>query len=567
MDTRVASEAAASAGIAEAKADWACCTRCGAAGPSASPGFHCGVCRCGGEVALVTDLERGQEDICLVPKLACTILVLLGPLLVGGCLQQFQDLASSLVVGRTSTKLLVAVGLSNSWRRMTESFLMDGQGFLSALCGPAFRARKFALVATWLQIYLIYVTTAAIPMVGLRFLACPALMLFGISEEIAAMAGQYTVWTTPALFLDLWCGAAREYYMAQKIVRPGVFVDVVFTFLIVVTLWLFIVYLDWGLWGCAAATVVSRATRLVLYVGLNWCLGNHKQTWHAWSRVEIFRADRWKTLVSMTLPAGIAAVAENLQMTLCLGMATKLGAASAAAFSLVLSIVNLFIQFAFSSGEAIGIVMNEAAGANMPKRAKGIAWVGLAGSSICQGMLCVAVLIFGWPQFVNFATFDPEVQRLLNQQQWLVFFVISILGVAITLFRLMAKQGRVGQAASFMLVCCWCIGFPYSWLHRHVFDGIMCGITFGYGVGTVGLMVMFVWSDWPGIVRQALTKRAEAGPSVADHVEPAADTCCRSMCRVLQGDGPPLAEGGAVADVSASGERDQPTDTYRAMAP
>jgi MATE family multidrug resistance protein len=433
------------------------------------------------------------------------------PIMYSQVVCQTEELAVTALLARHSTELLAAVSTSHIWIVLVEDTVCLGCTQLSTLCGPAFGAKNFPLVATWLQIYLIMATCLAVPLTGLRFLTAPVLEFIGISKSIAIQGAVYAIWSSPKLVLFLWHEGLNHYYSAQGIVLPKLITDCVVTIPVIVCTWFVVVHLHAGTASAGLLVAGIQGVRLCFYAGYNYIQGNHKRTWHAWSAAEVFRMDRWETLVGLMLPAGLLELLESIQLLLCAVLAARLGTAMIACYSFLERVLFFCVLFADSLGDATGIIISILMGANDASLASYVAWVGL-GLSCAAGMVLGLLITSGWNAFVETVSEDPAVQAELKQLRWLLAAAIGVLGNLQYLWKVLSKQGRIIEANNCVAGGCLVVGLPISFAFRGSLKGIFIGSLTGYLIAMLGLFVLFIFSDWQQLTQRAQQDFAEVGP-------------------------------------------------------
>lgn len=112
--------------------------------------------------------------------------------------------------------------------------------------------------------------------------ASPILKLLGQEEQIADLAGQFTILTIPQLFSLAINFPTQKFLQAQSKVSAFAWIGFVALVVHIVMLYVFIYVFDWGMTGAAIAYDISSwiiAIGQVIYV-IGWC----KETWHGLSR-------------------------------------------------------------------------------------------------------------------------------------------------------------------------------------------------------------------------------------------------------------------------------------------
>lgn len=144
---------------------------------------------------------------------------------------------------------------------------------LETLCGQAFGAGQVHMLGVYLQRSWIILIGTAIVLSPLYVFANPILRLLGQDEQIAQLASEFTLALLPRMFALAVNFPTQKFLQAQSKVGVMAWIGLVALMFHVFLLWLFIVFLDWGLGGAAAAFDISNwfiAIAQIVYVVV-WC--------------------------------------------------------------------------------------------------------------------------------------------------------------------------------------------------------------------------------------------------------------------------------------------------------
>lgn len=152
---------------------------------------------------------------------------------------------------------------------------------LETLCGQAFGAGQVHMLGVYLQRSWIILISTAIVLSPLYVFANPILRLLGQDEQIAQLASEFTLALLPRMFAMAVNFPTQKFLQAQSKVGVMAWIGLVALIFHVFLLWLFIVFLDWGLGGAAAAVDISNcfiAIAQIVYVVV-WC----RDAWQGFS--------------------------------------------------------------------------------------------------------------------------------------------------------------------------------------------------------------------------------------------------------------------------------------------
>lgn len=140
---------------------------------------------------------------------------------------------------------------------------------LETLCGQAFGAGQVHMLGIYMQRSIIILFATCILMLPLYIFATPILTLLGQPQEIAKLAGFYSLITIPQMFSMSVTFPTQKFLQAQS--KVGVLAWIAFFILLghIFWCWLFVTIFGWGAVGAGIAFDVSgwmNATAQFVYV-------------------------------------------------------------------------------------------------------------------------------------------------------------------------------------------------------------------------------------------------------------------------------------------------------------
>ena len=154
---------------------------------------------------------------------------------------------------------------------------------LETLCGQAYGAKQIHMLGIFLQRSWLILLTMCMCLLPIYLLATPILRLFGQAEEIAELAGRFSLYMIPQLFAYGANFPIQKFLQAQGKVMITAWVSALSLLLHLLLSWIFIVRLGFGLPGAAASLNISWWA-LVLgqlgYILMGYCPG----AWTGFSR-------------------------------------------------------------------------------------------------------------------------------------------------------------------------------------------------------------------------------------------------------------------------------------------
>uniref|UniRef100_A0A1D1Y4U3 Protein DETOXIFICATION n=1 Tax=Anthurium amnicola TaxID=1678845 RepID=A0A1D1Y4U3_9ARAE len=315
----------------------------------------------GGEAAPRSFREYVWQEMGMVWYIA-------GPAILTSLFQYSLASVTQTLVGHIGTLELAAVG--------TQNLVVSGIGFgvmlgmgsaLETLCGQAFGAGELKMLGIYMQrSWIILLFTAAVLSIPYVF-ATPILRLLGQSDDIAELAGKFSIWMIPELFALALNFPIQKFLQAQSKVMAMAWISAATLVMHLVLSWLCIIKLGMGLVGAA---LTLNFAWWVLVVGQLWyvVLGSCKDSWTGFSWLAftdltsflglsvasgvMLCLEYWISMVVVVL----AGLLKNPEVavdatSICVRVSNELGAGrpKAAKFSvLVVVMVSVIIQTTFA---------------------------------------------------------------------------------------------------------------------------------------------------------------------------------------------------------------------------
>ena len=152
---------------------------------------------------------------------------------------------------------------------------------LETLCGQAFGAGQVYLLGIYMQRSWIILSVTCICLLPIYIFSAPILKLLGQQDDIADLAGSFTLQVIPQFFSLAINFPTQKFLQAQSKVNVIAWIGFVALIIHIGLLWLLIYGFSWGLTGAAVAFDVTSwgiSVAQVIYV-IGWC----KEGWNGFS--------------------------------------------------------------------------------------------------------------------------------------------------------------------------------------------------------------------------------------------------------------------------------------------
>eukprot|EP00930_Biecheleria_cincta_P021025 TRINITY_DN1566_c0_g2_i2.p1 TRINITY_DN1566_c0_g2~~TRINITY_DN1566_c0_g2_i2.p1 ORF type:complete len:616 (+),score=105.86 TRINITY_DN1566_c0_g2_i2:267-1850(+) len=316
--------------------------------------------------------------------------------------------ASAQDAGYGPKQYLAAAGLADM---VTNILIIPPLAFnmsLNALVSQAMGSDNKKMAGTWLQMSMIWLSAAYLPVLISFFFVSPMLHLLGFDDDICELAGTYAkfnvFWPIPNGVYQ----CMRFYFQAQGITRPAMFNNIIFLFVNALLNWILVfggplqyggIWNGLGFIGAAISLSCSRSLQPVFYwlYMFRW-RKLHEETWPSLAERTFLKQQHIKEFLKMSLPqigTLIFQAVVGQATTLLIAKLGELAIAASAASSAATMVLTgaLSPTMSMLSGMRVGLYL----GQNKPASAKRVADLSLFLGAAVTGLLSIIALIFARP--------------------------------------------------------------------------------------------------------------------------------------------------------------------------
>uniref|UniRef100_M8CDR7 Protein DETOXIFICATION n=1 Tax=Aegilops tauschii TaxID=37682 RepID=M8CDR7_AEGTA len=396
---------------------------------------------------------------------------LAGPAIFTSLAQYSLGAITQVAAGHLTTLELDAVSTENSVVAGLAFGIMYGMGSaLETLCGQAYGAKKLPMLGVYLQRSWLLLTATAVCMLPLYLFATPILRFFHQDDQIAVMAGRFSLYMVPQLFAYALNFPIQKFLQAQsKLMAMAAVSAAALAFHVALT-WFLVVPMRMGLVGLAVALNASWwfvVLGQLAYIVMGYCPG-------AWNGFEF----------------------DSLAFTQLFSFA-RLSIGSA-----IMICTNLFgwqIMVFFGFNAAISVRVSNELGAGRPRAARfAIAVVLMSSVAIGVGFFVAVLLlrdVYGAP-----FTESPEVVHAVASLGVVFAFTLLLNSVQPVLSGVAVGAGWQWLVAYINLGCYYGVGIPVGYMIafplRRGIQGMWGGMLTGVGLQTVILIAITMRTDW-----------------------------------------------------------------------
>lgn len=442
---------------------------------------------------------------------------LAGPAIFTSLAQYSLGAVTQVVAGHLTTLELDAVSTENSVIAGLAFGIMLGMGSaLETLCGQAFGAKKPGLLGVYLQRSWILLTAMAVCMLPLYLFATPILRFFHQDDEIAVMAGRFSLYMIPQLFAYALNFPIQKFLQAQSKVMAMAAVSAAALVFHVALSWFLVVPMQMGLVGLAVALNASWwfvVLGQLAYIVMGYCPG-------AWNGFEFDSLALTELFSFARLSIG-SAIMICLEFWFYMFLIVIVGnlpnaQVAVAAVSICTNLFGWQIMVFFGFNAAISVRVSNELGAGRPRAARFAITVVLMSSVAIGVAFFVAVLllrdVYGAP-----FTENPEVVDAVASLGVVFAFSLLLNSVQPVLSGVAVGAGWQWLVAYINLGCYYGIGLPVGYVIAFPLQlgiqGMWGGMLTGVGLQTVILVAITMRTNWNKEASQASSRIRQWGGS------------------------------------------------------
>ncbi|KAL5995815.1 hypothetical protein ACLOJK_025885 [Asimina triloba] len=327
-----------------------------------------------------------------------SIMRIAGPTALTGLILYSRAIISMLFIGSIGELELAAASISIGFANITGYSIITGLSMgMEPICGQAFGAKRWSLLALTLQRTLVILFISCLPL-ALLWLAMEKLLLWcGQDPKVMPVASIYITFSIPDLFAQAIFHPLRIYLRTQSITLPLMVCAFIALLLHVPINFLLVTHMEMGIKGAALASVWTDYN-LVFFLFLYLCFwGTPNRSPDTNLRavnvsLEFLRG--WKALLCLAIPSCFSVCLEwwwyEFMILLC-GLLPNPNP-KVAAMGVLIQTTSLLYILPSSISLGVSTRISNELGANMPHRARRVMIVALSASSFL-GVLSMAFAV------------------------------------------------------------------------------------------------------------------------------------------------------------------------------
>ncbi|XVF53554.1 hypothetical protein PTKIN_Ptkin05aG0108100 [Pterospermum kingtungense] len=339
-------------------------------------------------------------------------------------------------------------------------FMLGMGSALETLCGQAFGAGQIHLLGIYMQRSWIILLTSCFIILPFYIFATPILKLLGQEDEIADLAGKFTLLTIPQLFSLAITFPTVKFLQAQSKVNVLAWIAFVVLIIHIATLWLFIDVFDWGTTGAAIAFDIASweiSLAQVAYV-IFWCNDGWRGfSWLAFKEIWAF--------VRLSIGSAVMLCLEVWYMMSMILLVGHLNNAVIAvgSLSICMNLNGWEAMLFIGINAALSVRVSNELGLGHPRAAKYSVYVTVL-QSLLIGLLCMVVVVITRDHFAVIFTSSAEMKRAVAHLAYLLGVTMVLNSVQPVISGVAVGGGWQTLVAYINLGCYYVFGLPLGYL-------------------------------------------------------------------------------------------------------
>ncbi|CAI9774143.1 unnamed protein product [Fraxinus pennsylvanica] len=390
-------------------------------------------------------------------------------------------------------------------------FMLGMGSALETLCGQAFGAGQVHRLGVYMQRSMIILFATCCILLPLYIFATPILKILGQSDEIANLAGVYTLMIVPQLFSLAVTFPTQKFLQAQSKVSVLAWIAFLALVLQVFICWLFVYVFEWGASGAAAAFDLTSwgivIAQFVYVVG--WC----KDGWKGFSG-SAFK-EIW-AFVRLSLASAVMLCLEIWYMMSIIILTGHLDNAVTAvgALSICMNVNGWEAMIFIGINAAISVRVSNELGLGHPRAAKYSVYITVF-QSLLIGILCMIIILAARNHFSIIFTSSKDMQRAVSHLSGLLGITMVLNSVQPVISGVAVGGGWQAPVAYINLACYYLFGLPLGYVLGYVANlgvkGLWGGMIAGTALQTLLLLIVLYKTNWNKEVEQTTERMRKWG--------------------------------------------------------
>ncbi|KAF5182843.1 Detoxification-like protein [Thalictrum thalictroides] len=401
--------------------------------------------------------------------------------------------------------------------------VMSGMAIaVQTLCAEASGAKKLDSLGTICQKAILVQLAAASVLSIFYWYSGTILETLGLWSEIADKSQLFALGLIPQLYAYAFSFPMQRFLLAQNIMNPLAYIAVTVLLLHLVLTWVVVVVFNYGLIG-AALTLSFSWWLLVIMTGVYILVSpSCQKTWTGFSATAF--SGLW-AYSKLALPS-IFMLSFETWYSVGLVLSAAYFAdptVSVASFAICVNYLNCDFTLMLGLSTAAIVRAGTEIESGHPRVARLSAMV-VSGTSILISIICSALVLACGPALSKAFINDAEVLKTVSDFVPLLAISIFLNGIEPILSGVVIGCGRPGLVVLLYFCNYYIIGFTFGYSLAFMTNlgvaGIWWGVILGYSVQALGLLILFMKTNWDKAVDNGFDSSKRSRKEEVLHYEP-----------------------------------------------
>ncbi|KAL2948901.1 hypothetical protein AAZX31_20G148900 [Glycine max] len=404
---------------------------------------------------------------------------------------------TSMFVGHLGDIQLSAISLINSVIGTFAFGFMLGMGSATeTLCGQAFGAGQVNMLGVYMQRSWVILSVTSILLLPIYIFAAPILKLLGQQEDIADLAGSFSILVIPQFLSLPFNFPTQKFLQAQSKVKVIAWIGLVALILHIGMLWFLIYVLDFGLAGAALAFDITSwgiTVAQLVYVVI-WC----KDGWNGLSWLAF--KDIW-AFVRLSLASAVMLCLEVWYMMSVIVLAGHLDNAVIAvdSLSICMNINGWEAMLFIGVNAAVSVRVSNELGLGHPRAAKYSVYV-IVFQSLFLGIFFMAIILATRDYYAIIFTNSEVLHKAVAKLGYLLSVTMVLNSVQPVVSGVAIGGGWQALVAYINIGCYYLFGLPLGFVLGYTanlgVEGLWGGMICGIVLQTLLLLLILYKTNW-----------------------------------------------------------------------
>jgi len=379
----------------------------------------------------------------------------------------------------------------------------------------AFGAQDYDGCARYFRRTLVLLALFLLPLIIALLVADKIMMFFGIKEELASIAGQFTKLSTLFMGGSILFDTMKCFVIAQKVFHPILYIQLFTLSLHILWSKIFIDVLEMGIVGAVICKILEEWANTTLIYGYIKQSGKFTQTWGAWTK-DIFNIQELWQQFKFGCSIGMISYSLGLFYELLTLVAGNFDERQVVAHIAIGNISSLHYTFSLAVSVTMLTFLGNNLGERRLNRAKNYMWACFT----LLGILTVVdwmLVFFARDSWIEFWSSEPVTQGyLLGTLQIYAFGGLLVDPINNGFTTTLKTVGKEKVTIVNVMATMYLVGAPLIVLFAFVFDMKVKGIWLAFGLSSFVLLGMnikaFFKLDWEEIQNEVIKKTQQENP-------------------------------------------------------